>query len=116
MKDFFGRQIEPGQILAKNGKGNTSAEYGMILYFVDRVDKKVFVSRLKAWCVAPYNDSSWQIKKNQSHVESLSSYLIVDPPENIKNFFLEALNNVEKLSVEDKARIAYWLHGSRNLF
>lgn len=116
MKDFFGRKIEPGQILVRNGKGNTSAEYGMILYFVDRADEKVSVSRLKAWCVAPYNDSSWQVKKVKSNIESLSSYLIVDPPENIKNFFLESLNNVENLSVEDKTRIAYWLHGSRNLF
>jgi hypothetical protein len=116
MKDYFGREIKAGDFLIKGGDGNSAGEYGMILYFVDKVDaNKISATRLRARCNSPYTDQDWQLNSSKSNLTKSLACLVVDPPDDIKNVFLQALSNPDATSVDVKKQIAYWLHGSKCL-
>lgn len=110
VQDFLGRDIRVGDYLASGGAGNRAAEYGMILYKVLKSGEKLQVVRLSV----SYPKGSIEIKSRKSVVQNPNKYVLVDPPEKVRDLFERALEDSVDPKSQDAKTLGKWLHGTEN--
>lgn len=110
MQDFLGRDIRVGDYLASGGAGNRSAEYGMIMYKVLESGEKLQVVRLSV----SYPSGSIEIQPRKSVVQNPNKYVLVDPPEKVRDLFERALGGSVDPKSQDAKTLGKWLHGTES--
>jgi len=103
--DFVGQPILPGCYVAQSGRGNTTSEYGMILYKVIGVEPegKIKVVRLKI----RYSGNTTSIRTYKTTLRS-RKVCVITPIAKTKDLFERALNG--SLSPEEIRGAVSWLH------
>jgi len=111
MKDFLGNSIKIGDYIAAGGSGNSSCEYGMILYevtgFTD--NGSVNVLRLKS----SYSKGIPNCKIVKTNLINTNKCVIVHPFSEMIQLFERAKSKT--LSLSDSLKIADWLHGQKEM-
>ena len=104
MKDFLGNELSEGDYVAAGGRGNSSAEYGMILYRVEAVEPKLKIRRL----TISYGPKV--VKSRLVTATNSNKYVRVNPPARARTLFDKAVAGELKPSEADL--IGKWLHGA----
>ena len=107
VRDFLGVEIKAGSWVAKYGGGNTTCNYGMILYKVIRIDEKgMRVVRLRA----SYHNRKPEIRLSESTLKKPTACVVVHPCNEAISWFSMAM--AHQLDDDQQAHVAKWLHGS----
>ena len=110
MKDFLSNDITPGCYLARGGKGNGSAEYGMILYRCLAIKgDKLSVERMQV-DYAPSYQAPGTVTIRKSTLANPNSVVVVTPPDRILVLWDAVLNGT--VSASDRTWIGNWIHGT----
>lgn len=98
MLDFLGKKIKPMDFVAYPGSGNTSAEYGLILYKVLEVyDDSIRVERLTI------NYQKSVIIRKPSVIKACTKVVCITPPPRM----VEVFNSPDK----HFDLVGTWVHG-----
>lgn len=109
MKDFIAQEITVGCFLARGGKGNGPAEYGMILHKVIGLKNgKIQTMRLVA-SYPQFKDPA-TITTRKITIANPNSVVVVTPPTELVELFDRAVNST--LSDADQLLIGHWIHGA----
>lgn len=112
MKDFLGHPIVAGDWLAKGGKGNTAAEYGMILHRVlSVVDGKISTERLSI--IYPKHKEPGDVTVRKVTITNPNSVVRVAVDHEMVQLFDAARMNV--LTDEARILVGNWLHGAEHV-
>lgn len=112
MKDFIGNEIKPGDFLARGGKGNSAAEYGMIAYRVLAIKNgKLSVERLTV--DYPQFKEPGVISLRKSTISNPNAVVVIAPTPKILQLFEDTKFN--KLSEADTLLIGKWIHGPEHV-
>jgi len=112
MLDFIGKEIKVGDWIAGGGSGNSSAEYGMILYLVREVtEDRLKLTRLKV-TYPQHTRESAEVHVRKMSATNSNRYVVVKPAAKVKALFKRALN--DNLRPGDAQFIGTWIHGSGN--
>ena len=107
MLDFMGSEIQPGDWLAQGAKGNTAAQYGMLLFRVlDVADDKIRVVGL----TSSYQHGIPTVRAVKKTLKSTQKTVIVMPPNSAMALFMRIEDGMTE--PDDHIRAAKWLHGS----
>lgn len=110
MQDFIGKEIKAGGWLAAGGSGNSQAEYGMILYYVEEVlAVSLKLVRLKV-NYPQHTTESATVHVRRVTVHEPNRYCVVTPSAKVRGLFNRALNG--KLRPGEAQTIGAWVHGS----
>ena len=111
MKDFVGKEIPPGDYIARGGKGNGPAEYGMIAYRVLGIKNgKVSAERLQV--SYPGGKSPPVARLSKATIANGNSCIVFQPPAQVQLLFSQAEQGV--LEPEARTLIGHWLHGTEH--
>ena len=115
MHDFIGQPIEPGCWLATGAKGNTSAEYGMILHKVESVGttsfkaKRLTVRYVKTKSAFGKTTFVAKVTYRMATFKSPNKFVRMDPPQPVRELF-----SVFEFGIptqEAHEMVGKWLHG-----
>jgi len=105
MQDFIGQGIYPGSWVATGGKGNTAAEYGMILYRVLAISPKLKLQRLRV----VYTKQVATASVSTVTATNTNKYVVVDPPTPVKELFNRVVDGTA--TQKDHTNVGQWTHG-----
>jgi|SaaInlLV_10m_DNA_2_1039722.scaffolds.fasta_scaffold01325_5 hypothetical protein len=104
--DFLGQPFTEGGWIAATGKGNSHAEYGMILYQITEIlPDKLKARRLRV----SYKDRKPSVTVGNVRVSNPNKYIVVHPPAQVTDLFQRAVDSV--LTDADCTLIGKWIHG-----
>ena len=108
MKDFQGVEIVPGSMLAKGGKGNSAAEYGMIAYRVLSVDDGK-IQTVRMVVTYPKRAPPPDVSLRKTTITNPNAVVVIKPTAEVSRLFAAAAAGT--LSEADRFLIGTWVHG-----
>jgi hypothetical protein len=108
-RDFMGQLYGVGDFVAAGGRGNVSAEYGMILYEVLEVEPKLKLRRLTIKYPAHTMESA-VVGWHKVTVKNPNKYVKVTPLRHVEDLFHRAVQG--DLRGGEAQMIGRWIHGS----
>ena len=111
MKDFIGNEFKIGDYVAAGGKGNSSAEYGMILFRVVSVSPRLQLLRLTVQ-YPTYSTTNIVIGPHKITATNLNRYVVIQPPANVIDLFERAVAGEANLTPDEKKLLGQWIHGA----
>lgn len=115
VRDFLGQYIWAGEYVAYPGKGNRSAEYGMILMRVRSVeDDPEYTGHGKVVCDRLDTDYEGRAYIKKVTITNTNKLVII-PSGNIRNEIVNWFHKID-FTEEESSRIHQWLHGQKKVF
>lgn len=112
VKDFIGQPLTVGGFVVSGGKGNTAAEYGMILHEVVTLAPKVKLLRLTV--SYPVGQGKTEATTRVVTVENMQKYVVVSPPQAVLDLFYAA--KAGTASQAQQTLVGKWVHGQTQVF
>ena len=110
MQDFIGNDLNVGDYVAAGGSGNTSAEYGMILYQVLVTSPKLKLVRLSVSYDDPKAGGLVNVTSRKITATNPNKYVLVRPSSGIVDLFDRGVSGA--LSVSESELVGRWIHGA----
>jgi hypothetical protein len=105
MKDFLGQPIKRGCFVTYPGRGNTTAEYGLILYrVIDVTSKGVVAERISHQYEG---NNEWSYCRKKSTLKKTTKLVVVVPTEAM----VDAFDDPDAYNV----LVTKWLHGQEEI-
>lgn len=116
MKDCLGNILQVNDWVLKGGKGNTTAEYGMILHQIreiKEIEGIILTNRISVDYVLS-NKENILLKIRKTNIQNSMTCVKIVPPQKIINLFKKIEN--DNYTDNEAKLISKWIHGTKQIW